>query len=472
MENKNLLVIFADQWRNKSMGIHNTDIETPNFDQFYKDSVAFENAASTCPLCSPYRAVLFSGKYPVANGVYGNCMTGYNIALKEEEVCISDILNKEGYETGYIGKWHLDEPEQNFTTTPISGAKDWDAYTPEGPKRHGFKYWHAYNAWNQHMNQHYWENSPEKIKAKTWSPIHETDKAIEYIEAVKENNFALFLSWNPPHTPFEQVPEKYLELYKDKKITLEKNVTTNTYVNHTKEQGFDGRDLLIEKTKQYYASITGLDEQFGRIISYLKENNLYDNTLIIVTSDHGEHLGSHGYVGKHTWYEESINVPMMIRYPQKLIPHNNKSCIDTHNLMPTILSLLDIKKKYMSDSDISQSLIRKEIKEKDYSFISCYISRDIFIEAYKQIGINPVDVGWRAIRTNRYTYVIFRGYEPRENTRVYLYDRLEDPEQLHPIESSDIIQTATAKKLHKCLMEHLRTENSGFYNWCKLHLTC
>lgn len=394
-------------------------------------------------------------------------MTGYDIALRPTDKCLSDILYQNGYHTAYIGKWHLDEPEKNYCEAPVSGASGWDAYTPPGNKRHHFEYWHAYNAWNEHLHQHYWENTPKKIMAEEWSPIHETNKAMEYIQQVKDEPFALFLAWNPPHTPFEQVPQKYLDLYKDKILHMD-NVKEDVFANHTGEQGFLGSGQMQEKTRQYYACVSGLDEQFGRLVKYLKENNLYDDTLILLTADHGEHLGSHGLVGKHTWYEESVNVPMMLRFPPKLQPHSNNSCINTIHLMPTLLSLLDITPLEMhKQNDISKALINKETIQENWGFISGYISRDVFIEAFHKMGVQPTDTGWRAVRDPRWTYVIFRGYMPNQEPELLLYDRQNDPQQRHPYNLLQQPYTAQAWKLHKKLMGHLSKENPGFAIWAE-----
>src|SRR5699024_7155536 len=132
----NIIYLFADQWRRHAVGHRGEDlVYTPHIDIFAKESMEFKQAVSTSTLCSLHR----------------------------DERCISDVLKSNGYETGYIGKWHLDLPEKNMTNNPASGADGWDAYTPPGPKRHGFDYWYSYGAWDEHLSPHYWQDSPEKI---------------------------------------------------------------------------------------------------------------------------------------------------------------------------------------------------------------------------------------------------------------------------------------------------------------------
>ena len=206
----NLIYIFADQWRAEAAGFMNADqVSTPNMDRFASQGACFVNAYSTFPLCSPHRASLLTGKYPFCCGVWTNCKIGLEeiVMLRPQEICISDVLKEHGYHTGYIGKWHLDAPEQNFVREPVSGARDWDAYTPPGERRHGFDYWLSYGTYDVHLDPHYWSDSPEWMRPGKWSVEFETDKALEYLEGREEQGqpFALFVSYNPPHLPYEML---------------------------------------------------------------------------------------------------------------------------------------------------------------------------------------------------------------------------------------------------------------------------
>ena len=197
-------------------------------DRFCEESVCFSNAYSTFPLCTPHRGSLMTGKYPLSIGLWTNCKIGLEekIMLKPQETCIANVLKEEGYSTGYIGKWHLDASELNFTPHPKSGAKNWDAFTPPGERRQGFDYWLSYGACDEHLDPHYWQDTPDQIRPGKWSTEYETDKALEYMEHHKddENLFALFVSWNPPHLPYELVPDEYYEKYKDADVCWRPNV--------------------------------------------------------------------------------------------------------------------------------------------------------------------------------------------------------------------------------------------------------
>ena len=456
MKKPNLLVVFADQWRNTARGLHNPQIATPTMDRCAEEAFSTDQAVSGCPLCSPYRSELLTGRRAVHTGVFGNCMTGYDMCLSPEELCISQVLKESGYRTGYIGKWHLDSPELNSGSQPLSGAEGWDAYTPPGKKRHGFEYWHAYNAWNDHLHMHYWEEDSEKIFTNLWSPVHETDKALEFMESRKKEPFALFLSWNPPHPPFEKIPEKYYDLYRDLEPDYSPNVEGDRFDNQTGEPGVKSRKELDEAIRCYYAAVTGLDEQFGRIITWLKENELYDQTIVLLTADHGEHLGAHGYVGKHTWYEESINVPFMLSYPEKIPVGRNDISMETVDIFPTLLGLMDITiPPSVEGRCLADWLICGKRPENEAVYSSAYISRDIFLEAYREKGLDPKRSGWRCIRTPEYKYVIEKGYLPEDVPRYLLFNRKADPYEINPLISNSPWEHSLMAQMHRRLIKHL-----------------
>ena len=258
----NVLYIFADQWRRQAVGFMNEDdVYTPQIDRFSQDGLVFTQAVSSTPLCSPHRSSLMTGKYALSTGVYTNCKIGLDVMLSPEEVCIGDVLKQNGYATGYIGKWHLDLPEQNVTERPESGAKDWDAYTPPGPRRHGFDYWYSYGTFDEHLTPHYWEDTPERIEVNQWSVEHETDKALEFIEARSKEDapFSLFLSWNPPHSPFDLVPDKYKNIYSTEKLEQRANVVIeDPFLVHTGETIAGGEQVWEQSAKDYSAAISAL----------------------------------------------------------------------------------------------------------------------------------------------------------------------------------------------------------------------
>ncbi|NMA85258.1 MAG: sulfatase [Epulopiscium sp.] len=463
----NLLFLFADQWRRQAVGFMKEDeVITPNIDKFATKSRVYDHGLSCTPLCSPHRAALLTGRYPITTGVFTNCKIGSDVALKEEEICISDVLKKEGYQTAYIGKWHLDVPEQNYEEAPASGARNWDAYTPPGPKRHGFDYWYSYGTFDKHLEPHYWQDSPEMVKVNEWSVQHETDKAIEYMKNHKDKGpFSLFVSWNPPHSPYDEVPEKYKKIYEDKEITLRPNVSEGPFSAHTGEALGGTQEELIEKTKNYFAAITGIDEHFGRLLSFLREEGLEENTIVVLSADHGDLMGSHGMMAKHVWYEESVGIPFIIRWPEKIQEgRDTEAMVNSVDVMPTLLGLMGIDiPETVQGSDLSFNMIGEEGKVPEVAFLAGYPGRDVFLEAFKKANQDPTTKGWRVARTTRYSYVIHAGYWPEDNEIVrYLYDNVEDPYQLKPLEIADPKEHPVASKLEQALIEWLEEVEDPF----------
>lgn len=461
---KNLLFVFADQWRRDAMGFAGKDpVKTPNMDAFASQSVYCTDAVSTFPLCSPHRASLLTGKHPLSTGVFTNCKTGLHMGLKEDELCIGDVLKSNGYHTGYIGKWHLDEPEQNHSPAPESGAIQWDAYTPPGPKRHGFDFWYSYGAWDQHLTPHYWMDSPEQINVRAWSPEHETDIAIDYIKNHNSDSpFALFLSWNPPHSPYDLVPQKYLDLYQEEEIPLKANVDLTNIHHHTYEPVGYTREELLQVTKEYFAAVSGLDDQFGRLIQTLKEQGIYEDTLIVLSADHGDMMGSHGLMAKHVWYEESIGIPLVIG-GAGLKPSNCHTLIGSPDFMPTILGLLDLPIPATAEGqDCSQDIQGNLIHQDKACFLAACPGRDIFLRAFHEAGKNPLAFGWRGIRTSQYLYIVDVGYQTEPHLIRLLYDLKADPLQMAPVTIRDFKEYPIAAQLEQELRRWLQDQRDGF----------
>ena len=191
-ERPNIIYVFPDQFRNQAMAFWNEPeyaahvgwqadpVQTPRLDAFADESVVLSRAVSNCPLSSPYRGIFLTGMYPERNGITLNCNAERpESSLREEAICISDVLNAQGYSCGYIGKLHADHPTPNDPANPGHYVSDrrpeWDAYTP-AEKRHGYTYWYSYGTFDEHKNPHYWDSEGVRHDPKIWSVGHETDK--------------------------------------------------------------------------------------------------------------------------------------------------------------------------------------------------------------------------------------------------------------------------------------------------------
>lgn len=443
----NLLFIFPDQFRVQSMGFMNEDpVITPNLDKLAAQGMVFTNAVSNRPLCSPYRAMLMTGKYPFSNGVQTNVNTSsrkFGNFLKNDEICFSDVLKANGYYAGYIGKWHLDPPKG----PDVENWQDavWDAYTPPG-NRHGFDFWHAYGCHNRHNDPYYWETNAsveDTLFPREWSPIHEAKVASRFIENNKGKPWALFVSMNPPHGPYSEVPEKYRDIYK--------NIPIDSLLNRPNvpvgKPGNIGRRNVVD----YFACVTGVDEQIGKILNKLEETGQAENTIVVFTADHGEMMGSHGLLQKVVWYEESFRVPFIVRWPEKMKSGKNDLHLSVPDLMPTLLGLMGVEKNIPSDiegDDYSKTF--RGIQEKTPEF-TLYINSSF----PSTLG------GMRGLRNDRYTFVIQRNNQG-EVAEYLLFDNENDPYQLNNIATGNL---PLVEKFEKQIFEKLAEINDPWIEY-------
>lgn len=466
----NIIYIFADQWRKQAAGFMGEDpVITPNIDRFAQENLVFNHALSCTPLCSPHRAALMSGRYPQSTGVYTNCKIGADVMLSADEVCIGDTLKAAGYQTGYIGKWHLDLPEQNRCPEPESGARDWDAYTPPGLKRHGFDFWYSYGAYDHHLKPHYWKDTPEMIQVDQWSLEHETDVALDFIrakgkETEKDNGpFALFVSWNPPHSPFELVPERYKEIYSGRELSLRPNVSSEQLAAHTGEPFESGDEALLRYTRDYFAAVSGMDEQFGRIWREVEELGIAENTLIVLSSDHGELMGSHGLMAKHSWHEESIAIPCLMSWKGTIGQGSTNLLFNSVDIMPTLLGLAGVPVPAAVEGiDLSRNILGTGRADISSAFISGFPGRKDAIELFAAAGLDNRQYGWRGIRTSLYTYVVHKGYTPGAAVQRLFYDHEKDPYQLNPVVMQERPQTELLSSLEEELQSWLDRTKDRF----------
>lgn len=423
----NLIYVFPDQFRQQSLGCMNADpVVTANLDRLAAEGRVLTDVLSTCPLCSPYRAMLFTGKYPHANGVPHNCNSEnkqYGIELRADERCLMDVLHDAGYHQAYIGKWHLDAPtdaDEKWGEGRREDGKVWDTFTPP-ERRHHVDFWHSYGCCDNHLRPHYWQGDriEDRIDVDEWSVKHETDVALDYVRNEggrfrdADKPFALFLAHNPPHTPFEQVPQRLLAAYEGKTsddLLNRPNVALEGYARSAAKQ-----------VKNYFAAVTGIDEQMGRILDLLDEQGLADDTIVIFTADHGEMMGSHGLMHKNVWYEESFLVPFIIRWPGKVPVGRDDLLVSTPDLMRTLLGLVgagDAAPKDVQGRDLSPALLGEDI-ERPRSGLYTFMKAD-----------DPAG-GNRGVRTHRHTFAVCRNDDGTEET--FLHDNREDPYQLKNI---------------------------------------
>lgn len=355
----NVIYVFPDQFRNCALNFWGEEpykrhikfrpdpVHTPNLDKFASESIVLTSALSNFPLSSPHRGSLLTGMYPNKSGVCLNCNSDRPLSsLREDITCISDVYSQTGYDCAYFGKLHTDYPTMNDPENPGKYVEDkspcWDAYTPVS-RRHGFNYWYSYGTFDEHKNPHYWDTKGNKHEPHTWSPLHESAEVIKYLEnknGERDANkpFFIMVGMNPPHSPYRSLDDCMKEDYELYKAKSAKELLVR-----------DNAALSMNKANNaafYFASVTGVDRAFGQILQQLKVLNLEKNTIVIFASDHGETMCSHNTTEpKNSIYTEAMNIPFIIRYPDKLKPRVDDLLLSSPDIMPTILGLSGLKKK-------------------------------------------------------------------------------------------------------------------------------
>lgn len=426
----NLVFIMADQFRADAMGcIGKEPVRTPNLDKLASEGVLFTNAVSSYPVSSPARAMLMTGMYPMSNQVTGNCnseTTPYGVELSQDARCWSDVLKDQGYQTAYIGKWHLDSPRKPYVDTYNNRGKvAWNEWC-EPDRRHGFDHWVAYGTYDNHLKPMYWNTTASRDSfyyVDQWGPAYEANCAIEFINDQRngEKPFALVVSMNPPHTGYDLVPDHYKAIYKD--VDVEALCARQPGLP---AKGTPNGDLYRNCIRDYYACITGVDEHVGRIVETLKANGQFENTLFVFTSDHGICMGVHDEAGKDIYYEEAMRIPMIISYPAKLKPRKeDKLMLAFADLYPSLLSLMGFQKEIpetVQTFDFSKEILTGKVKKE-------------WVQPYYFVNFDNHATGYRGLRTDTHTYAVH--VTDGKMDQVILFDRKKDPHQMNNIASEE-----------------------------------
>ena len=446
----NIVYVFADQMRKHVLGCYgNQIVPTPNFDAMGAAGTVFDNAISTWPVCSPYRAMLLTGRQPMSNGTVSN-----DTGLRDNLPTIAKVAKAQGYATGYVGKWHLE-----WNRTPFVPAE----------RRQGFDYWAVNNCSHRYMNHFYCTDTPKQIRFKGYEPLIQTDLAIDYIRQKRDRPFCLFLSWGTPHDPYNLVPDEYKRRIPLDKIELRENVTERAVVDHLlardkpskqlqarrkqRRANIDDNERLRRQCLQgYYAHTAALDDCIGKIRSTLTQTGLADDTILVFSSDHGDMLGSHGLSYKQHAYDESILVPLLIRCPRGSGAggRDEAAIVSVPDLMPTLLAMVGaVIPKTVHGRDLSR-VLRGDCPapEDDGALLTCY-------RPFHQIRYDNVFGDYRGLRTRRYTYV--RDHDGP----TMLFDNEADPYQMQNL-SADPAVRPTVEALEMRLQAELAATGDEF----------
>jgi arylsulfatase A-like enzyme len=459
----NIIFIMADDHASHAMSCYGSRInKTPNLDRIANEGMRFDNCFCTNSICAPCRAVILTGKHSHLNGVIDNAKK-----FDGSQQTFPKLLQKAGYQTAMIGKWHL-------KTDPT-----------------GFDYWNILPGQGLYYNPAMIEMGVQKKYTGYVTDII-TDHALKWLkERDSEKPFCLMFHHKAPHREWEPGP-KHLTMYddvtmpepetlfddysgrgraaKEQDMNIEKTMTNRDLKlvapkNLTPEQkklwdaaydpknkafeqaNLQGKDLVRWKyqryIKDYLRCIASVDDNVGRVLDYLDASGLADNTVVFYTSDQGFYLGDHGWFDKRFMYEESLRMPFLVRYPKRIKAGSvNTDLVQNLDFAPTFLDFAGLD----APPDMQGRSLRRLLRGKTPNDWRT----SIYYHYYEYPAVHSVKRHY-GIRTKKYKLIHF--YNDIDEWE--LYDLEKDPHELKSV-YSDPAYTSIVKEL-TAELKRLRT---------------
>jgi len=403
---RNIIFILSDDHRYDFMGFMGKPkfLETPNMDRLAKNGAHIKNAFVTTSLCSPSRASILTGMYSHKHGIVDN-----ETPVPEHNVFFPEYLQKIGYETAFMGKWHMGESSDD----PRKGFDRWISFRGQG----------VY--YDPELNI-----DGDRVKPQGYISDLLTEYAKDWIKEKEDKPFFLYLSHKAVHAEFEPA-KRHKGKYKDVRIEYPPSMA-NTEENYkdkpnwVKEQRYSwhGVDYMYHGQmdfddfyRRYCETILGVDDSIGEVLKVLEETNLIDSTLIVYMGDNGFCLGEHGLIDKRQMYEESLRVPMLAHCPELIKPGTViTQMVQNIDIAPTILDLAGSRVPQEMDGKSFLPLLEgKEVKWRDAIFYE-YFWEWSFPQTPTVFGI----------RTDKYKYMMYYGIWDSDE----LYDIENDPNEM------------------------------------------
>ena len=421
----NILLLVSDDQRPDTIGaLGNNVIQTPHLDTLARQGVVFTRAICANPICTPSRGEILKGCSGFRTGI-----RDFGGKFRDGFASLASVLQKGGYDTHYVGKWHNQgrPSTHGYQSTrglfAGGGGKWWkDQVDAHGRPVTGYRGWIFQTDERQLFPERGVGLTPD-ISARF------ADAAIELINQDRKNPFFIHVNFTAPHDPL-LVPPGFADAYAPEQLPLPDNFLPQHPFDTGNLRGRDEQLLPWPRTSQvvradlavYYAVITHLDQQVGRILRALDRRNLTDDTLVIYTSDHGLAMGSHGLRGKQNMYEHTINVPLLMRGPGVPRGVTFETQMYLRDLYPTICDFAHAPLLNPVDGRSVRPVLEGN-QETLYPYVFGYF-RD-----YQRMVRGP---RWKLI------------YYPKID-RWQLFDLKQDPHELHNVAQ----QPAHATTLHR-----------------------
>ncbi|MCB9678694.1 MAG: sulfatase-like hydrolase/transferase [Alphaproteobacteria bacterium] len=417
----NVLVVLVDQLRACSLPAYGErDLETPGFDRVFAEGTRCDRAFTPNPLCGPARAALLTGWLPEHVGVPSN-----DHALSLDARTFGDAFRAVGYRCGWIGKWHLAPPGQQHPHG-LFGFEDWFA---------------SYNTGHRYRHSRYFLGTDPTVHrpepADRFEPAWQVDQALDKLAEWQDAPWMLVVSFAPPHPPDGAWPEWADELPDGFPFGLDPAALT-LRANVTVEDLLDGPAQGVRNYLLHYdGAILALEAEIRRLFDGLDALGLADDTLVVLTSDHGDLAGSHGLYLKQKPYDEAVRVPLGFRWPGR-IPVGAWGTPFSHvDLLPTVAGLAGVP-------------LAAPVQGRD---LSTALLEGTELEAPVLMGshVGRPELEWWSLRDRRHQYVRYTSGEE------LLFDMDADPYQL-----DDLSGRPEHAALEASLAERLAEERARF----------
>lgn len=375
---RNILFILTDQLRFDALGFMGKfPVKTPNIDQLAAEGTVFENAYCSNPVCVPSRASIMTGVNSYDHGVYYNDQN-----WPEHMETFADKLGQNGYYNTLVGKTHFFPPRKAAGFHKIFVEEDYKEHL----KRIGFEKKPGGGKTKEldYLNRAY-PIEPTHIPLDDYMPNFLTTRALHELDLISKRRecdeagnepFLMKLSYLKPHSPCDQ-PEPYFSMYSPEE--LPPPVKTEAEINTFSLQMKDAYDIwsqmdeerVLKHRAQYFGCVTLVDEMIGRAIQKLKDMGIYDNTLIVLTADHGDHLCDHHLQQKGHFWESSVKVPFIFAGPGVGKGHRVRDNVSLIDLFPTLMDYCDLAMPRLRDE--SGKLIYADTHERDSVSLMPYL---------------------------------------------------------------------------------------------------
>lgn len=491
----NILFIMADQLRADYLGCNgHPTIRTPNIDALAARGVNFTRAYCQAPVCGPSRMSFYTGRYAASHGATYN-----NVPLRVDERTLGDYLRPLGYRVGLVGKTHMrrdDEGMARLGLDPDSSRgvlvsqcgfepferddglhpdQNADPDLPYNQYLRGRGY-DGENPWHSHANSAQGENGelmsgwymrhchlPARVKEEHSETAYTTMRAMDFIEDAGDQPWCLHLSYIKPHWPY-MAPAPYHDMYGSDDIlpatrsALERerpHPVLGAFMQHSESREFSRDEVRERVIPAYMGLITQLDDHIGRLLAFLEDRDQLDNTLIVVTSDHGDYLGDHWLGEKEMFHEPSARIPMIVVDPREQANPTRGSIserlVEAIDLVPTFIDVAGGESRQLDHVLEGRSLQPLVHGDTDVDWRTHAFSEADYAwrPARLDLSLAPDQARAFMVTDGRWKYIHYEHHHPQ------LFDLHNDPEELH-----DLVPTGTHSEV-------CRDMEMALYRWCR-----